>query len=197
MGEFFVYSFFFGALLLVFPVFVNADVYLDARENRGWFSLSLYHRLRLFGGYAELRAEGFVFHLTRKKAIVLPYAELSNARKKFEVTKGFQLSRFHQVLEVGGAQDARSILFAAALSAAGGTAYSLLREQNAALSFRSRAIFHNEPCLKGSVRVTAVMNGLVLTAALTKKGMEGFLKWMKKRRSTVSLKRLRKNLRAS
>ena len=50
MGEFFVYSFFFGTLLFLFPIFVDADLYLDACENRGWFSISLYHRLRLFGG---------------------------------------------------------------------------------------------------------------------------------------------------
>ena len=57
MGEFFVYSFFFGTLLFLFPIFVDADLYLDAYENRGWFSISLYHRLRLFGGYAEVRGE--------------------------------------------------------------------------------------------------------------------------------------------
>ena len=197
MGEFFVYSFFLGALLFLFPICVNADVYLDAHENRGWFSVSLYHRLRLFGGYAELRGEGFVFHLTKKKAVVLSYAELAAARKKFEVTKGFQLCRFHQILEIGGAQDARSILLAAALSAAEGTAYALLHEQNAGLSFRSRAIFHNEPCLKGCVRIAAIMNGLVISIAFMKKTLEEILKWMKKRKSTVSLKRLRKNLRAS
>ena len=196
MGEFFVYSFFFGTLLFFFPVFVNADVYLDAKENRGWFSVSLYHKLRLIGGYAEVRSEGAVFHLTKKKAVILPYAEMADARKKFEVTKGFQLCRFHQILEVGGARDARSILFAALFSAASGTAYALLCERKAFLSFRSKAIFHNEPCLKGCVQIAAAMNGLVISAALVKKGMEGFLKWMRKRKSTVSLRRLRKNLRA-
>lgn len=197
MGEFFVYSFFFGTLLMLFPVFVDADIYLDARENRGWFSLSLYHFFRVFGGYAQLRGEGIVFHLSKKKAIILPYGEMSNARKKFEITKGFQLMRFHQLLESGGAQDAKSILLAAGLSAVGGAAYAFLKESNAALSFRSRVIFYNRPCLKASLGVTAVMNGLVITIALTKKTMEGFLKWMRKRRSTVSLRKLRKNLRAS
>lgn len=197
MGEFFVYSFFFGTLLMLFPVFVDADIYLDARENRGWFSLSLYHFLRLFGGYAQLRQEGIVFHLSKKKAIVLPYGEMSNARKKFEITKGFQLMRLHQLLETGGAQNAKSILLAAILSALGGTAYAFLREKHAALSFQSRVIFYNRPCLKASIGVTAVMNGLVIGIALAKKTMEGFIKWMRKRKSTVSLKKLRKNLRAS
>lgn len=197
MGEFFVYSFFFGTLLFLFPIFVDADLYLDAYENRGWFSISLYHRLRLFGGYAEVRGEGFVFHLSKKKAVILPYGEMSNAKKKFEVTKGFQPVRFHQLLEIGGARDARSVVFAALFSAVSGATYSVLHEKYEALSFRNTAVLHQGACLKGSIRISAAMNILVLGMALTKKIMEDFLKWMKKRKSTASWKKLQKSLRAS
>ena len=197
MGEFFVYSFFAGIVFLLFPIVADVDLYLDAQENRGWFSVSLYHRLRLFGGYAQLKPEGIVFHLTKKKALILPYAEMADARKKFELTRGFQICKYHQVLEFGGAHDARSILIAALFSAFGSAAYAMIREKYAFLSFRSGVIFHTKPCLKGSIRVAAVMNGLVLGIALLKKSLEELIKWMKKRKSTVSLKRLRKNLRVS
>ncbi len=193
MGEFFVYSFFFGAILFLMPVYVSADLYLDAAENRGWFSVSLYHTLRLFGGYAELRGEGLVLHLSEKKAVIVPFSEMAGARKKFEVTKGFQLCKFHQLLETGGAQNANSILFAAFFTAASGIAYAFLHEKSAFLSFRSRTILYNRPCLKGSIGICAVMNGLVLTIAFAKKATEEFLKWMKQRKSTASLKKLRKD----
>ena len=197
MGEFFVYSFFFGTLLVLFPIFLDADVYLDAYENRGWFSLSLYHCFRLFGGYAQLRREGVVFHLSKKKAIILPYSGMADARKKFEVTKGFQLMCFHQILEVGGAQNASSALFASVFSSASGTAFAILHEKYPFLSFRNTAVLHHERCLKGCIRITAVMNGLVLVVALTKKILEELIKWMKKRKSMYSWKKLQKNLRAS
>ena len=197
MGEFFVYSFFLGTLMLLFPIFTDVDVYLDAYENRGWFSLSLYHVLRLFGGYAQLRSEGLVFHLTKKKAVILPYSGMADARKKFEVTKGFQFMRFHQIIETGGAQNAASALLASVFFAIDGTAYAILHEKYPFLSIRNVAVLHHERCLKGCIRITAVMNGLVLVVALTKKILEEMIKWMKKRKSMYSWKKLQKNLRAS
>ena len=58
MGEFFVYSFFVSALLFLFPVFLYIDAYADVAGNRAWFCISLFHKIKLFGGYAQIRAEG-------------------------------------------------------------------------------------------------------------------------------------------
>lgn len=192
MGEFFVYSFFFGALLLLFPIRAGAEVYFDAAENRAWFCISLF-RLRLFGGYAELRGEGIVFHLTQKKAVILSYSQLSGARKKFEITKGVQLMRLHRVMEFGGAHNAAMMAFAALFSAAGGAVYAVLKEMQPALSYKSRAIFYPHSCLKGSMELVALMNGLVILTALAKMGMEGVSQWIRQRRWTIFSKKLRKN----
>ena len=197
MGEFFLYSFFAAALLLIFPVIADVDLYFDAAENRGWFSVSLYHKIRLYGGYAELRREGAVFHLTKKRAVILPYSGFPEVGKKFEITRGFQLMRLHQVLETGGAQDARGMWFAAVFSALGGAIYAYLKEDQPFLSFRSRAICHSQRCLRGCLQLSAAMNLLVLFIALMKKLTEVLLIWIKKRRSTVSLRKLQKNLRGS
>ena len=83
MGEFFIYSFFFGMLGFLFPVFVYLDGYADTSENKLWFSLSVYKFFKVFGGYAQIKKEGLVFHITDKKAIILPYAEMTDTRKKF------------------------------------------------------------------------------------------------------------------
>ncbi|MFQ7036068.1 MAG: hypothetical protein ACLRTQ_10580 [Candidatus Borkfalkia sp.] len=40
--------------------------------------------------------EGIAFHLTKKKAVLLPYKELGNTRKKFEITDGFQVYSYHR-----------------------------------------------------------------------------------------------------
>lgn len=197
MGEFFVYSFFAGAVLLLFPVFLYADIYADLTENRAWFCISLFHKIKLFGGYAQVKAEGFVFHLTKRKAVLLPFSELSAARKRFEITKGFQLWRFHQIVETDGANQPKGVMIAALLCLATGTAFSVLHEKHAFLSLKSRALLHNEPCLKISLRAAMVMNGLVLAIALAKKLLEGVIEWTKKRKSTASWRKLRKNLRAS
>lgn len=189
MGEFFVYSFFFGALFTFFPVFVYADFYLDVAANKGWFSLSLYHRLRLLKGYAQLRREGIVFHLTKKKAFILPFAEMSSARKKFEITQGFQPWRFHQVLEMGGAEDVRMCMIAAAIRTFGGALYGIAKEKYATISLQNNVILYEESRLRVSVQTATVYNGLVLSMALGKTILEGIIEWMRKKRSTASWKR--------
>ena len=196
MGEFFVYSFFAGAVLLLFPIFIYADIYADAAENRAWFCISLFGKLKLFGGYAEVRTEGFVFHLTKKKAVLLPYSELAAARKRFEITKGFQLWRYHQIIETDGANQPKGVLIASFVCVAAGTVFSVLKGKHSFLSLKSRSLLHNEPCLKLTIRTALIMNGLVLALALIKKGLEGLLEWVKRKKSTASWKKLQKSLRA-
>ena len=191
MGEFFVYSFFAGTILFLFPVFLYVDAYADVSGNRAWFCISLFHKLKLFGGYAEIRTEGFVFHLTKKKAILLPYSEMAAARKQFEITQGFQLWRYHQIVETDGANEPKGVLIAAFLTLAAGAAFSILRESHNFLSLKNRSLLHNERCLKISVRAAVVFNGLVLAIALTKKLLEGLMEWIK--RSTESWKKRQKN----
>ena len=195
MGGSFVYSFFAGAALLLFPVFLYTDAYADLARNRVWFCISFYHKIKLFGGYAELRREGILFHLTKKKAVLLPFAGVSAARKRFEITKGFQLVGFHQIVETDGANAPKGVMIAAAVSAVTGAAFCVLRETQGVLSLKSRVLLHREPCLKLSVRSAVAFNGLTLAIALLKKALEVFLAWIQKKRSTRSCKKRRKGLR--
>ena len=77
-----VVCFFVAALIALFPVFLYADIYADPSQNRLWFAVSLYHRVKLFGGYAELRGGGTVFHIAKHKAVFLRFArgEYADAR---------------------------------------------------------------------------------------------------------------------
>ncbi len=185
----FVYAAFFGALLYLFPVFVWAEVYADAKERKAWFSLSLFRRIRVFGGYAELRKEGLAVHLTKKKAVLLPYSEMTETRKKFEIAQGFQIWRFRQVVEIGGANRPYGVMLAALLQTAGAQAFAILKTRHPFLSVGSSTLLNNRPVFKLSVQTALVFNGLVLTVALIKKTLEVFLNWIAKIRSGPSWKR--------
>lgn len=188
MSEFFVWSFFLGQLFFLFPVFVSLDGYLDPAENRVWFSLSIF-RLRLFGGYAELKSDGIAVHLTKKKAVYVFYRQMADTRKKFEITKGFQLWKFHQIIETGGAQNPLSVLTAAAIRSAGDAVFSVLQTRYPFLSLKNSILFENRPCLKITFQTTLIFNGLVVTIAITKKILEAIINWIRKKRSIRYLKR--------
>lgn len=189
MGEFFVYSAFAGTLLFLFPVFVYIDSFVDAAENRAWFSVGVYRFLRLIGGYGQLDREGICLHITKKKAFFLPYDSMADTRKKFEITKGFQLYTFRQIVETGGAGQGYGIFLGALLQAASGAAFSLMQTKRPFLSLKNSTLLSEEPCLKLTTRSVFVFNGLVLAIALTKKALEACITWIKSRRSTTFSKR--------
>ena len=189
MGDFFVYSTFIGVLLFLFPVFLFVDSYVDVTKNRAWFSVSLYRFLRIFGGYGQLDREGIALHVTKKTAVFLPFDKMGDTRKKFEITKGFQLYIYHQIVETGGANSIYGIFLAAALQGAGGAAFSVLQTKHPFLSLKSSTVLSEKPCLKLTVRTAFIFNGLVLTIALIKKLLEALITWIKRKKSTASWKR--------
>ena len=191
MGDFFVWSTFAGFLFTFLPVFLWLDTYVDLSKNRAWFSLSLYRHFKLFGGYGQLDREGIAIHLTRKKAVFIPYDKMADTRKKYEITKGFQLWRFRQTLETGGAESIAGIFVAALLQAVGGGSFGYLRTKHPFLQLKNNTLLGEKPCLKLTLETATVLNGFVLGMAFTKKALEALINWIRKKRSTAFLKRQR------
>ena len=189
MGELFVYSLFFGTLLFFFPVFVYADAFVDVRENKCWFALSLFKYLKVFGGYFQIRKEGIVFHLTEKKAVILPYRQMASTRKKFEITKGFQLYRFHQIVETWGEGEPAGVLIGAVLLTAASVIGSVLTTRHPFLSIRNGTLLTGRADLKLTVQAVTIFNGLILSIAIGKKILEALINWIRKKRSTASWKK--------
>ena len=189
MGELFIYSAFFGTLFFLFPVFVYIDAYVDVAENKCWFALSLFKFIKIFGGYAQIKKEGIVFHITKKKAIILPYKQMAPMRKKFEITKGFQLYRFHQIVETGGEGKPSGVFIAAILQSISGQIFSIMQTNHPFLSLKNGVLLTENPRLKLSLQFVTVFNGLVLSIAIGKKILEAFLNWIRKKRLTASWKK--------
>lgn len=189
MGELFVFSSFFGCLFFLFPVFVHIHAFVDVRENKCWFALSFFKVIKVLGGYFELRRAGVVFHLTQKKAVILPYKQLAPMRKKFEVTKGFQLYRFHQIVETGGEGTPAGIFLGALLLSVSGQVFSVLKTRHPFLSLKNGVLLTDRLDLKLTLETVTIFNGLILTVAAAKKIMEAYLNWIRKKRSTVSWKK--------
>lgn len=88
-------------IFLVFPIVLQANIYLDLEQKKVYFSFYIFRTVKIYGGYAKLYDHGIVFHLSKNKAILLPYSEIIDTRKKFELTKGFSVIEYRQVVEIG------------------------------------------------------------------------------------------------
>ncbi len=184
MGEFFVYSFFFGTLFFFFPVLVTLETYIDPIENRAWFSLGAYRIFKVFGGYAQLTRDGAAVHLSKKKAVFLPFAKMSDTKKMFEITQGFQLWEFHQVVETGKVTSPYSVFTASALQSLSGGIFAYLQMRYPFLSLKNSVLLREDACLKITLKTSVMFNGLVLAIAIAKKLLEAWINWIRRKKST-------------
>ncbi len=179
MSEFFIVFAFIGTLLFLFPLYVSIDAHLDFKENKCWFYIGLYRNIKIFGGYGQLTKDGIALHITKKKAIFIPYGKMADTRKKFEITQGFQLMKFHQIIETGGADSMYGIMLGAISSSVAGSVFSVLQTRHPFLSLKNNLLLTNRTQLKVTLQSEVVFNGLVISVALIKKILEALIKWIR------------------
>ena len=88
-------------LLLFFPILIRTDTHFDLNKKKLGFAVFLYGKIKLVGGYGETYKGGFAFHVSPKKAIIIPYAQMNNERKRFSIMKTFHLKSFILTVETG------------------------------------------------------------------------------------------------
>ncbi len=101
MGKLFFYAFFILMFLLFFPVYLETDVHYDMNRRKLAFTVNAYKLIPLIGGYVATYSGGLAVHVTKRKAILIPYSQLNSERKKFSFVKTFRLKSFLLTTESG------------------------------------------------------------------------------------------------
>ena len=158
------------AIFLFFPVFLTANVFADVKARKGYFSFYLMRFIKIYGGYATLYDRGIAFHLTGRKAALLPYGEIVDTGKKFEITCGFYILAYSHVAEIGSrAEPAAALLACAAVQAVSACVAGHVFRAGKCASFKSDALLHaGEDCAKVSLRAVLVFNMAILLLAAVK-----------------------------
>ena len=189
MGEFFIVSAFLGALFFFLPLYVRIEAHVDVKENKCWFFIGLYRHIKVLGGYGQLERDGIALHISKKRAFFMPYAKMADTRKKFELTQGFQLLNFHQLIETGGADSVYGVMLGALSNAVTGSLFSFLQTKHPFLTLKNNLLLTNRAQLKVTLNTEVVFNGLVLTIALTKKLLEVIINWIRTKKLIASSKK--------
>lgn len=103
MGRlFFIFGIIISIVLLLFlPIFLETNAYYDMNGRKFAFSVSAYKFLPIIGGYIATYPGGLAFHISEKKAIVLPYQKVASERKRFSIMKIFRLKALAATVETG------------------------------------------------------------------------------------------------
>ncbi len=87
--------------ILFFPIYLETDAHYDMNRRKFTFALYAYKSIPLIGGYAATYAGGVALHVSKKKAILIPYSKVNSERKKFSFVKTFRLKSFILTTESG------------------------------------------------------------------------------------------------
>jgi len=104
MGRLFFFSAFivFSVLFLLFlPFVIELDIHYDMNRKKFGFAVYLYKKIKIIGGYVGTYKGGLALHVSKKKAILVPYSKLNSERKRFSFVKTFRLLSFCLTTETG------------------------------------------------------------------------------------------------
>ncbi len=87
--------------LLFFPVYLETDGHYDMNGRKLAFSVNAYKFIKLLGGYIATYPGGLAVHISQKKAILIPYSQVNNERKKFSIIRTFRLKTLVVTTETG------------------------------------------------------------------------------------------------
>ena len=168
-----------AAFVLLFPIAADLNFHLDAAERKLYFGILLYGNIRLFGGYMEPRREGIAVHLSQKKAVLFPYAQMLKTRPDLNKLHGFHLKEVLSVTETGA--EAGDLLLAALLLCIGNAAGAAVRER---CTVRSDVLISTGFRLTARLKVEFTLFAVLVL--LIKLALEAFVAWKEERKSTTS-----------
>jgi hypothetical protein len=160
------------------PIFCNFNVFLDINKNKYYFGIFLFKFIKLYGGYFQLFNEGLVFHVSENKALILPYDKVFESRNKFKITKGFEIIRFHQVIEYGNKNDLEKPVYVTALTQIiFGIIYGKTKATKPFVNLKnSTLLIEEDDIFKLSANIVAAFNMIVIIIFLSKILLEKILK---------------------
>ena len=83
------------------PIPLKANAHYDMNRRKFAFSIYLFGFIRIFGGYVATYKGGLALHISKKKAILLPYSQINNERKRFSFIRTFRLKSIILTTETG------------------------------------------------------------------------------------------------
>ncbi len=77
--------------LLYAPIILCTNVHYDMNRRKLAFSLLLYNKIQLMGGYIGTYAGGIALHTSPTKAKLLSYTDMNKQRERISLLKGLKI----------------------------------------------------------------------------------------------------------
>lgn len=163
----------FVILFLLLPIIAGVKLYFDGEKKRLYFGVYLYGTLRIAGGYMTFGKTRATV-LIGKKEIRLPYKEMFEGRKKFDIFSGFGISEITALLDIGSRDNAvLPVVVANAFSTACGIVLSRLKCRNGLMNaYGGVNVYEGRDVFRLNFNLDFIFNPAVVISALSKKLLE-------------------------
>jgi len=164
MENFIVISAFLSFIIFVFPIFATASVIIG--DKKIGFSIYLFSFIKLGGGYITFHKDGYCAHISKNKAIFVPYGNMGEERKKFAVTEGFQLYKLHLTAELNKGAD-YAIPLTVMLQSGLRSVFFRIKNERQYLSLKSGVLLSDGE-FSLTLKTVTVFNAFVIARAVIK-----------------------------
>lgn len=157
-------------ILLLLPINIGAEVYLNATDSKLNFGIYIYKRIKLLRGKILFKKDKAILQIWSKK-INLPYKKIVGGNNSLDVFYGFYITELSTVLEVGSEKSKFTPIAAAVLyNLTGNVILSALKTYNPQMISRcSVNIFEGKDILEISANIYFLLNVLLIILAAIKK----------------------------
>ena len=171
-------------VFLIFPTFVSINAFFSKKTGKLYFGIFIFGIIKILSGYAQTCDDGYVIHLSDKKAVFTPYKSLFEIKNTVAPLKDYHISKIDWFIELGSDNSVMAPLAAA---------YIL----NFINYFARGFIFSNRPYLKINngisvyeekdmlnfyIKTVVILNLLMIIISLIKIFMEKILNVFRQRK---------------
>ena len=86
--------------LLFFPIYIEGNIQYQLRDKKFAFSIYLYKRIKLLGGYVEDYPGGFALHTSKNSVKLFPLNDKEGRKKRISIFRHFKLSALALTTEI-------------------------------------------------------------------------------------------------
>ncbi len=97
---------------LFLPIKINVSAFIIDEIKRAFFNVNAFGFIKIISGYLSFNKYGMAIHITKNKAIVIPYKNFINTKKVIKYYKDFHVNYINILVEVGAKNNLEELITA-------------------------------------------------------------------------------------
>ncbi len=159
--------------VLIFPIFFNIDIKYNKADKKVFYRINIF-KITILNGYVELIKEGIAIHLTKRKAIIIPFNKMFEMRNKVKPLKDYHIIKLKLNIKFGIEE---SMIVPIALSFLSNyvlqvVKWFLFNKKPYVKLLTNFSVYENDDVLDLVTNATVVFNLLMVVISFIKIGVE-------------------------